>query len=132
MNDPEQPQQANPWAKAYPYSNEPGSQFSVASLAPLVGSLYSPGKSEQAPAPAQASAASVPQYQFGGDQDGQDAGDESQQFASSIGQGVLAASQAGAKSAGGMGGKKKKGAPGQGGDMGGGDVGGESGGIGGF
>jgi hypothetical protein len=106
MNDPEQPQQANPWAKAYPYSNEPGSQFSVASLAPLAGSLYSPSGSQQQPQPAPT--ATVPQYQFGGDQDGQDAGDQSAQFASRIGEGVLAASQSGAKSGGGMGMGKKK------------------------
>jgi hypothetical protein len=101
IQDDQGQQGVNPWAKAFPYSNEPGSQFSVGSLAPQGASMYAPTGQQQTAAP---QAGGVPQFQFGGDQQGEDAGEESKQFASNIGQGVLASSQAGAKKKSGMGG----------------------------
>lgn len=97
------------WTKRLPYSYEQPGGFQ-GSQAQQSAPLFSPNQSAQPPAQqpvaAMAQTANVPQsYNFGPDQQ-EDAGLKSEAFASSLGQGVLGASQNAVRQAGMLGQKK--------------------------
>ena len=103
---PPQQETLNPWRQMFPFSMDPGSSYGQGGSAQ--GSAVAPPLQAQQQPPASPYApqsAGVPQ-QFAGPEGGGDAGQESKQFANSLGQGVLAASQAAGKQGGGM--NKKK------------------------